>query len=108
MPNVEKSVVRAPNEMFQSLAQKRSATPAASGPMVLGSNLGLKDGDPGGSANLGRCASPVRTDNNQFQIANAQMRQPPAATMPGQGAIPVDLRVGQPANGIALRDMPKK
>jgi hypothetical protein len=112
MPNVEKSPIHAPNERLQSLAQKRSTTPAASGPKVHDPSASVRDGRlwpaPGASAILGRFASPVQTDNHQFNIEYAKMHNPPSAITPGQGAIPVDLGVGQPSTGFALRDEPKK
>jgi hypothetical protein len=112
MPNVEKSPIHAPNERFQSLAQKRSATPAASGPKVHDPSASVRDGRlrpaPGASANFGRFASPVQLDNHRFNIEYAKMPNPPSAVTPGRGAIPVDLGVGQPATGFALRDEAKK
>jgi len=89
MPNVERSPITPPNEMLQGLAKTRSATPAASGSMVHGPHAGLRDGDPGGSGPLTRSASPVRAPDHRFNVENAKMPQPPSATEPGTGAVPI-------------------
>ena len=112
MSNVERSVVKTPNEALQTLAARRSATPAASAPMVHSPNATLRDGDPsayGGNPSFAKGASPINLPDHRFSVDRAKMPQPAAADAPGQGAIPVDLRVGDlMASGIAVRDNAKR
>jgi hypothetical protein len=89
MPNAERNVVKPPNEMLQGLAQTRSTTPGASDPMVMSPDHARHSADPGGSGPLTRSASPVRTPDHRFNVDNAKMPQPPSATEPGTGAVPI-------------------
>ncbi len=108
MPKVERNVVSPPNQRLMGINERRSTTPAAGPPTVREPNQSLHDGDPsafGGNPMLGKGGSPVHTPDHRFHIEDAQMPQPQAAIMPGQGAVPVDLRAyGTDASGFARMD----
>jgi hypothetical protein len=113
MPGVERSPIQPPNDLIQGLAKVRSLGPGwekvEAGPQVHDPNATISRGDPGGSADLTRQPSTVRTPDHRFNVENAKMPQPPAATMPGRGDVPVDLRqYSQPATGMARQDTGKK
>jgi hypothetical protein len=108
MPGVERSPINPPNDSLKTLAEKRSMTPSASGPAVRSPDFQRHTADPNGSGPEPKSASPVHAPDHRFNIENARMPQPPAATMPGQGDVPVDLRVySQPATGMARQDTGK-
>jgi hypothetical protein len=93
MPNVERDVVKAPNEPGRAGARAaNSFLPLAGGPPAAHpSNEARKGGDRrGGSANLAELASPVKTPDHRFNIEDAKMPQPPSAFEPGKGAVPVN------------------
>ncbi len=108
MSNVRRGVVNAPNLNLHDLSAKRSMTPTAGGSATRSPDKARGSAEPGGCGSLMKSASPVSTPDHRFNVDQARMPQPPAATMPGQGAVPVDLRVGLPATGIARRDSAKK
>jgi hypothetical protein len=89
MPDVQRGVVKAPNEMLQGLDQRRSMTPGPGAPATHDPNARLRNGSAGGSANLARSASPVSTPDHRFNVENAKMPQPPSATKVGTGAVPI-------------------
>jgi hypothetical protein len=112
MPKVERSQVHAPNEMLQSLVQKRSATPAATGSPVHDPGLALHDGDPSsyGGRGYAKGPSPVSTPDHRFNVDQAQMPQPPSAIEPGTGAVPIyGLNpMGMPNRALPESDSAKK
>jgi len=95
MPNVERDVVKAPNEElrgargdhrangFMPLTEQASSVRPSNEPRVGGDRRG-------GSANLAGQAPPVRTPDHRFNIENAKMPNPPSAVEPGKGAVPVN------------------
>ncbi len=89
MPNVERGVVKAPNDRLQGLGQTRSMTPPAGMPATHDPNCGFRNGAPGGSGTLTRLASPVVTPDHHFNLEYAKMPQPPSAKEPGTGAVPI-------------------
>jgi hypothetical protein len=108
MSNVERGVVKAPNLNLHDLGAKRSMTPTSGASATHSPDRARGGAEPGGCGSLTKSASPVSTPDHRFNVDQAKMPQPSAATMPGQGAVPVDLRVGLPASGIARRDSAKK
>ena len=110
MANVERTPFTGiPNDRLKTLAEKRSMSPAAGASTVHPANERISHGDPGSSSGMGRQASPVHPPDMKFNVQNAKMPQPPAATKPGQGGIPVDLRDFTPmATGMAKKDSAKK
>lgn len=109
MGTVERSpFANVPNDRLKTLAEKRSAAPAAGVPTVHPANERINRGDPGSSSPMSRMASPVKTPDNRFSVGDAKMPQPPSASMPGPGMIPVDLRSFNPmAQGLSKMDNPK-
>jgi hypothetical protein len=108
---VERNIVTPPNQNLMSLSQKRSAAPAAGPPDTNDPNNSLKNGDPGSSASLARSVSPVDPPNHRFNVENARMAQPPSATAPGSGAVPVApfTPLGRPSPlNTPLRESPKR
>jgi hypothetical protein len=54
-------------------------------------STGLSGGDRrNGSSSLGGMISPVHPPANRFDVEKAKMPQPPSATEPGKGSIPVN------------------
>jgi hypothetical protein len=90
MANVERGVVKPPNQLLQGLAATRSAVPRAGEAQARGSNAAVRSGDPGGSADLTRQLSPVAPINQRFDVDGARMAQPPSKVDPGKGAVPVN------------------
>jgi hypothetical protein len=90
MAKVERGVVTPPNQELQGLSATRSRAPAAGGPASRKPPAAFYGSDPGGSADLTRQASPVAPASHRFDVDNAFMPQPPAATEPGKGAVPVN------------------
>jgi hypothetical protein len=85
MPNVERGVVKPPNEDLRTLAQHRSLTPAASPSPTRGPSEMLLHGDPGGAGALPRQASPVNAPDFRCNVGQVKMRQPQSAIEPGKG-----------------------
>jgi hypothetical protein len=90
MANVERGVVKPPNQQLQGLAATRSAVPPVAVPQLRSPNSALQAGDPGGSANLTRHASAVAPINQRFNVDHARMPQPQSAIEPGRGDIPIN------------------
>jgi hypothetical protein len=90
MANVERGVVKPPNQQLQGLAATRSAVPPAAVPRLRGPNSALHAGDPGGSANLTRQVSAVAPINQRFNVDDARMPQPQSAIEPGRGDVPIN------------------
>ena len=90
MANVERGVVKPPNQELQGLAATRSHTPRAGTPASRGPTSTLPSGGPGGSADLTRQPSAVKPVSVRFNVDDAAMPQPRAAIEPGRGAVPVN------------------
>jgi hypothetical protein len=90
MANVERGVVKPPNQELQGLAATRSAAPRAGAAQTGGLNSTSRTGDPGGSADLARQPSAVAPLDQRFNVDKARMPQPAAAIEPGKGAVPVN------------------
>jgi hypothetical protein len=90
MANVERGVVKPPNQQLQGLAATRSAVPRAGEAHARGSNAAVRSGDPGGSADLTRQLSPVSPIDQRFNVDGARMPQPASKVDPGKGAVPVN------------------
>ncbi len=104
MPNVERDVVRAPNQQHRGDRRNNGFMPLAeSASPVHPSNETRKGGDRrGGTASLTEQASPVKTPDHRFNVEDAKMPQPPSAFEPGKGAIPVNpfMPGGQGVNKV--------
>ena len=108
MGTVERNVTKPPNEDLGQLSQRLSFRPAPGMSETHPPNAMLRDGDPGGSANLARSASPVAGPDFRFNVDGAQMGQPQSATEPGKGAVPIRpfQDSGQPSKvGLPISEM---
>jgi hypothetical protein len=106
---VEHGVCRPPNERIHE-------GNAMNGTVSLGKQAGdmrppnehLHAGDPdNGSVSLSRQGTPISPPNHRFNVANAGMSQPPSASEPGKGAVPIEpfTPLGNPSRTTAtLRD----
>ncbi len=86
MAKVERGVVKPPNQELQGLAATRSHAPRAGMPATPEPTPALQ----GGSADLTRQPSPVAPARYHFNVDNARMPQPPSASEPGKGEVPVN------------------
>ena len=86
MANVERGVVKPPNQELQGLAAIRSHAPRAG----MAATPEHKTVLQGGSADLTRQPSPVAPPSTFFNVDNARMAQPPSAIDPGKGEVPIN------------------
>jgi len=104
MPNVERNVVKAPNETLRSDHRANGFLPLVGGaPAAHPSNeTGARGDHRGGSADLTGLAPMTKPPDHRFNVEDAKMPQPPAAFEPGKGAIPVNPFVpgGQGINRV--------
>ncbi len=104
MPNVERDVVKAPNETMKGDHRANGYLPLAGGASTVHpSNEARKGGDRrGGTADLAGQAPPVKPPDHRFNIGDAKMPNPPSAFEPGKGAVPVNPFVpgGQGVNRV--------
>jgi len=96
MPNVERDVVKAPNETDLGSAAHRDRRANGYMPLTESASPVKPSNEPGpggdrrgGSANLAGQASPIKTPDHRFNLEDAKMPQPPSAFEPGKGSVPV-------------------
>jgi hypothetical protein len=109
--DARRGVVQPPNEAGPG------GNRANNGFLLLAGSAGpLPPAGPGGgdrrngSFPIGKMASPVHAPVQRFDVETAKMPQPPSASEPGRGAIPVNPwnAEGQPSRTISESEIPRE
>ena len=111
MANVERDVIKPPNEQLRGQGGDRRANGFASlaghASQVKPPNERIGGDDRGGSFPTGKQKGDVRTPEHRFDVQDAKMPQPPSVLQPGTGAVPISPFMKGNSTSVPLRESAK-